>query len=113
MCNPSLASLARTPGMRYLRPNQNQVAIVIGSQIIPNEPLSPAVQGQCELILAVVMPLKRNSRQPSIEQRPRSIFGSGDMFEIGLHHLDQVVGLYLTDDHPWDSSISIRYTART
>jgi len=70
MRDARIAVFARTPGVRYLWPNQDKVTIVVGGHIVSDESLSATVESQGQLVLAVVMPLEWDGGQTSIEERP-------------------------------------------
>src|SRR6202012_3858113 len=56
-----------TPGMRNLRPDQDQVSIFVSGHAVSGEALSATVQGESQLVLAVVMPFEWNRRQPPVK----------------------------------------------
>ena len=68
-----------------LRPNEDKISVIVEGDIVPNKALSPAIERERQLVFRVVVPFKRNSLQPAIEQHPGCVFGRRDVFKVGLH----------------------------
>ena len=79
-----LAIVTGAPGVGDFRPDENQVAVIIGRNVIADEALAAAVQSEGEFAFDVVVPLERDGFELAIEQDPGRVARSGDVFEIWL-----------------------------
>src|ERR1700730_9258548 len=62
---------ARIPAMRNAWPDQHEVAVIIGTDIIANITMAPTVERQRQFVLRMVVPLERYAvGQPPVEKSP-------------------------------------------
>ena len=79
------AVAGRAPGVGDFGADEDEVAVVIGLHVVADEALALAVEGEGELVLAVVVPLEGDGGQPAVEEGPGALLRGGDVFEVGLH----------------------------
>ena len=78
--------LRRAPGVRQVRPEQHEVAVVIGGDRIADVALAAAVQRQRQLEFGVVVPLEGDAVvELSVEQRPRRALRHRHLLEQRTH----------------------------
>ena len=82
LCEP----FSRAPRVRQVRPEENQVAVVVIGDIVADVTLAAAVQGQRQLEFRMVVPLEGNAvGKPAIEHRPRRTLRYGHLLEQRSH----------------------------
>lgn len=74
----------RAPRMRNSGTDQHQIAMVIGRNIVRNEPPALTVECERQLVFGMVVPLKRNLLDSAVVKPPRGIERRSQMFAIGF-----------------------------
>jgi len=76
---------AGAPGVRDPGADEDEVAIFIVRDVVADEALAAAVEGEGEFVFLVVMPLEGDCGEAPVEERPGAVVGRGDAFKVGLH----------------------------
>src|SRR6185312_7583007 len=81
----SVDFLARTPRVRQIRPNQHQVSIAIGCNMVADITLAAAIQRKSEFVFGMIMPFKGKRFQTSVKHGPRAAIVNSHLFKKWLH----------------------------
>ena len=83
---PLVDPFGRAPGVRQVRAEEDEIAVVIGLDRIADVALATAVQGQRQLELRVVVPVEGDAvLEPPVEEAPRGALRYGHLLEQRTH----------------------------
>jgi hypothetical protein len=71
--------------VRYLGRHEYEVVRIVCTDVVRDETPSATVEGERQLALRMMMPLKGNLRNPPVEHANGTAFGYRDVFKLRFH----------------------------
>lgn len=77
----SVDFFARTPSVRQIRPNQHQIFVTVGCNVIADIALAAAIERERELVFGMIVPFKGERFQAPVKYRPRTAIVDSYLFK--------------------------------